>query len=57
MVVMSLLQSLMSGSLLEHKLFENDDDEEDLFTAFAEDNAQVNAFTSFDRTSYLFSAI
>ncbi|MGS0651350.1 EF-P 5-aminopentanol modification-associated protein YfmH, partial [Staphylococcus arlettae] len=24
--------------------------------AFAEDNAQVNAFTSFDRTSYLFSA-
>ncbi|MFJ1813289.1 EF-P 5-aminopentanol modification-associated protein YfmH [Staphylococcus saprophyticus] len=41
---------------LEHKLFENDDDGEDLFTAFAEDNAQVNAFTSFDRTSYLFSA-
>ncbi|MBO3064404.1 EF-P 5-aminopentanol modification-associated protein YfmH [Staphylococcus shinii] len=41
---------------LEHKLFENDNDEEDLFTAFAEDNAQVNAFTSFDRTSYLFSA-
>ncbi|WP_251516576.1 MULTISPECIES: EF-P 5-aminopentanol modification-associated protein YfmH [Staphylococcus] len=39
---------------LEHKLFENED--EDLFTAFAEDNAQVNAFTSFDRTSYLFSA-
>ncbi|PTJ68748.1 peptidase M16 [Staphylococcus saprophyticus] len=41
---------------LEHKLFENDDDSEDIFTAFAEDNAQVNAFTSFDRTSYLFSA-
>src|SRR5699024_79682 len=40
--------------LLEHKLFENE--KEDLFTAFAEDNAQVNAFTSFDRTSYLFSA-
>jgi len=39
---------------LEHKLFENE--EEDLFTAFAEDNAQVNAFTTFDRTSYLFSA-
>ncbi|MFZ8101152.1 EF-P 5-aminopentanol modification-associated protein YfmH [Staphylococcus arlettae] len=39
---------------LEHKLFENE--EEDLFTAFAEDNAQVNAFTSFYRTSYLFSA-
>ena len=41
---------------LEHKLFENDDESEDLVTAFAEDNAQVNAFTSFDRTSYLFSA-
>lgn len=40
---------------LEHKLFEKDD-EDDLFTAFANDNAQVNAFTSFDRTSYLFSA-
>lgn len=40
---------------LEHKLFEKDEDE-DLFTTFAEDNAQVNAFTSFDRTSYLFSA-
>ena len=39
---------------LEHKLFEKED--EDLFTQFAEDNAQVNAFTSFDRTSYLFSA-
>lgn len=39
---------------LEHKLFEKE--EGDLFTAFAEDNAQVNAFTSFDRTSYLFSA-
>ena len=37
-------------------MFENDDESEDLFTAFAEDNAQVNAFTSFDRTSYLFSA-
>ncbi|MCU5746759.1 insulinase family protein [Staphylococcus sp. SQ8-PEA] len=39
---------------LEHKLFEQEG--EDLFTQFAEDNAQVNAFTSFDRTSYLFSA-
>ncbi|PTJ86735.1 peptidase M16 [Staphylococcus simulans] len=39
---------------LEHKLFEKE--EGDLFTDFAEDNAQVNAFTSFDRTSYLFSA-
>lgn len=40
---------------LEHKMFDNEEDE-DLFTAFAEDNAQVNAFTSYDRTSYLFSA-
>lgn len=39
---------------LEHKLFEKEED--DLFTAFAEENAQANAFTSFDRTSYLFSA-
>lgn len=39
---------------LEHKLFEKE--EEDLFTVFAEENAQANAFTSFDRTSYLFSA-
>lgn len=39
---------------LEHKLFEKE--EEDLFTAFAEENAQANAYTSFDRTSYLFSA-
>lgn len=39
---------------LEHKLFEKE--EGDLFTDFAEDNAQVNTFTSFDRTSYLFSA-
>lgn len=39
---------------LEHKLFEKEEGE--LFTDFAEDNAQVNAFTSFDRTSYLFSA-
>ncbi|EMB9394057.1 insulinase family protein [Staphylococcus pseudintermedius] len=39
---------------LEHKLFEKE--EGDLFTEFAEHDAQVNAFTSFDRTSYLFSA-
>lgn len=38
----------MGSTFLEHKLFEKDDDE-DLFTAFANDNAQVNAFTSFDR--------
>ena len=39
---------------LEHKLFEKEDG--DLFTEFAEHDAQVNAFTTFDRTSYLFSA-
>ncbi|MFO3701511.1 pitrilysin family protein [Staphylococcus felis] len=39
---------------LEHKLFEKE--EVDLFTEFAEHDAQVNAFTTFDRTSYLFSA-
>ena len=39
---------------LEHKLFEKE--EGDLFTDFAEHDAQVNAFTTFDRTSYLFSA-
>ncbi|ARJ11650.1 MULTISPECIES: EF-P 5-aminopentanol modification-associated protein YfmH [Staphylococcus] len=40
---------------LEHKLFEKEQGE-DLFTSFAQDSAQANAFTSFDRTSYLFSA-
>ncbi|MBI5974921.1 EF-P 5-aminopentanol modification-associated protein YfmH [Staphylococcus canis] len=39
---------------LEHKLFEKE--EGDLFTQFAKHDAQVNAFTTFDRTSYLFSA-
>nr|WP_263313462.1 pitrilysin family protein [Mammaliicoccus sp. Marseille-Q6498] len=39
---------------LEHKLFEKE--EGDVFTKFAENDAQVNAFTTFDRTSYLFSA-
>ncbi|GGI41858.1 EF-P 5-aminopentanol modification-associated protein YfmH [Mammaliicoccus stepanovicii] len=39
---------------LEHKLFEKE--EGDIFTSFAEHDAQVNAFTTFDRTSYLFSA-
>ena len=39
---------------LEHKLFEKE--EGDVFTSFAENDAQVNAFTTFDRTSYLFSA-
>ena len=50
----SLLLYLMELLTLEHKLFEKE--EEDLFIAFAEENAQANAFTSFDRTSYLFSA-
>lgn len=39
---------------LEHKLFEKE--EGDVFTSFAENDAHVNAFTTFDRTSYLFSA-
>lgn len=39
---------------LEHKLFEKE--EGDVFSSFAEHDAQVNAFTTFDRTSYLFSA-
>src|SRR5699024_2196226 len=41
-----------AAHVLEHKLFENE--EEDLFTAFAEDKEQLNAVTSFDGTSYLF---
>ena len=38
---------------LEHKLFESEDG--DAFTRFAETGAYANAFTSFDRTCYLFS--
>ena len=38
---------------LEHKLFESEDG--DAFTRFAETGASANAFTSFDRTCYLFS--
>ncbi len=38
---------------LEHKLFESE--EGDAFTRFAETGANANAFTSFDRTCYLFS--
>lgn len=38
---------------LEHKLFESEDG--DAFTRFAETGAAANAFTSFDRTCYLFS--
>lgn len=38
---------------LEHKMFE--EPEGDVFAKFAEQGASANAFTSFDRTSYLFS--
>ncbi|MBR6902895.1 MAG: insulinase family protein [Clostridia bacterium] len=38
---------------LEHKLFESEDG--DAFTKYAETGAMANAFTSFDRTCYLFS--
>lgn len=38
---------------LEHKLFESE--EGDVFSKFAETGASANAFTSFDRTCYLFS--
>jgi predicted Zn-dependent peptidase len=38
---------------LEHKLFEGEDGE-DAFSLFAETGASANAFTSFDKTAYLF---
>jgi predicted Zn-dependent peptidase len=38
---------------LEHKLFENEDT--DVFELFAKTGASANAFTSFDKTCYLFS--
>lgn len=38
---------------LEHKLFESEDG--DAFTLYAKTGASANAFTSFDRTAYLFS--
>ncbi|MDF2568090.1 MAG: putative Zn-dependent peptidase [Oscillospiraceae bacterium] len=38
---------------LEHKLFENEDG--DAFSLFASTGASANAYTSFDRTCYLFS--
>ncbi|MDR0222655.1 MAG: insulinase family protein [Oscillospiraceae bacterium] len=38
---------------LEHKLFENEDC--DAFKLYAETGAQANAYTSFDKTAYLFS--
>ncbi len=39
---------------LEHKLFESE--EGDAFTRFAETGADANAYTSFERTAYLFQA-
>jgi predicted Zn-dependent peptidase len=39
---------------LEHKLFENEDC--DAFARYAKTGASANAYTSFDRTCYLFSA-
>ncbi|AMA73518.1 MULTISPECIES: EF-P 5-aminopentanol modification-associated protein YfmH [Aneurinibacillus] len=39
---------------LEHKMFE--EKEGDVFTEFAAHGASANAFTSFDRTAYLFSS-
>lgn len=39
---------------LEHKMFE--EEEGDIFHEFSKYGAQANAFTSFDRTAYLFSA-
>jgi predicted Zn-dependent peptidase len=38
---------------LEHKMFE--EEEGDIFHEFSKHGAQANAFTSFDRTAYLFS--
>ena len=38
---------------LEHKLFESEDG--DAFTKFAKTGAYANAFTSFDKTCYIFS--
>ena len=38
---------------LEHKLFENEDC--DVFDLYAKTGANANAFTSFDKTCYLFS--
>lgn len=39
---------------LEHKMFENE--EGDAFTLYAKTGANANAFTSFDKTCYLFTA-
>jgi len=42
-----------TAHFLEHKLFENET--EDAFTLYAQTGADANAYTTFDRTSYLFS--
>ena len=42
-----------SAHFLEHKLFESEDG--DAFRLFAETGADANAYTSFDKTCYLFS--
>lgn len=38
---------------LEHKMFEKEDG--DVFNKFSQNGANANAFTSYDRTTYLFS--
>ena len=43
-----------TAHFLEHKLFESE--EGDAFSRFAKTGASANAYTSFDRTCYLFSA-
>ena len=40
---------------LEHKMFEDEDG--DAFAKFAKTGANANAFTSFDRTCYLFTCL
>ena len=40
---------------LEHKLFEGET--EDAFVSYSRTGANANAYTSFDRTAYLFSAL
>ena len=40
---------------LEHKMFEKEDG--DMFNAFSLNGASANAFTSYDRTSYLFTTV
>ena len=42
-----------TAHFLEHKLFESE--EKDAFELFAKTGARANAYTSFDRTAYLFS--